>query len=118
MLQLLLWWTGVFSNAVIIKPYVCDNHRRQELFSRWIGRVMVLIALVLIVVPTSFAFSSKELVNEQADILLVGFGVILIWTWVYYRIFRTRIIYAEYIKNRDAWIQGVDQSVLECIPPL
>lgn len=118
MLQLIVWWTGVFSNAVVIRPYVCDHHRRQELGSRWIGRVMLLIASALMLVPTILAFSKTKFVNERASVLLVCLGFCLLWAWVYYRIFRTRLIYAEQIKKRDAWIQGVHPSVLDHIPPL
>jgi hypothetical protein len=118
LLPLLIWWTGVFSPAVIIKPYVCADHRRRELMWRWFGRVIVVVGITMLVVPTYFVATRKPLLSEREDVHLVMIGLILVWIWVYYRIFRRRIIYAKYIKKRDAWIEGVHPSVLYQVPLL
>ncbi|HTQ38198.1 MAG TPA: hypothetical protein VMJ32_04185 [Pirellulales bacterium] len=111
---LLIWWWGVFSASVVIKPYFCDKHRQAELLLRWLGRVMVSVASALIVVPIILAVNQR---NFRA-LPLVSIGTLLLCAWVYYRIFRRKLLYAAQIVRSDAWIEDVHPSVLKCVPVL
>jgi hypothetical protein len=109
-MQLLLWWTGVFSLAIIIKPYLCARHRKQELQSRWIGYAILLIALAMIACP--FVWIAKRWHLPNNIVILLPVGTMLLSAWVYYRIFRPRLFYAAHISRSDAWIDSVDSSIL------
>jgi hypothetical protein len=114
-MQFLLWWTGVFSPAVLIKPYLCAKHRKRELQSRWIGYVILLIAIAMTACP--FVWIAKGW-HLNSIVILLPFGTMLLSAWVYYRIFRLRLFYAAHISRRDAWIDSVDSSILALVPTL
>jgi hypothetical protein len=115
LLQLLVWFTGVFAPSVTIKPYLCDYHHKKELLSRWKGHILILIALPMIIIPTVMALKGAE---SPTLFTAIAVGTGLAWVWVYYRIFRRRVIWARQIKKWDAWIPDVDPAVLALIPEL
>jgi hypothetical protein len=110
-LPLLIWAAPIFLPSVLVNPYVCPAHRKQELSSRRIGHVLISIAITLIAIVLVLTITTKR--ESPAIMLLVGLGPLLTWVWVYYRIYRRRILWAVRINKNDAWIEGVHQSVLD-----
>ena len=110
-LPLVIWAAPIFSPSVLVKPYVCPVHRKQELSSRLIGHVLISIAIALIAIVLVLTITTKR--ESPAMMLLVCLGPLLTWAWVYYRIFRRRILWAVRIHKNDAWIEGVHQSVVD-----
>jgi hypothetical protein len=105
----------LFGLSVSIKPYFCAAHRKKELIRRRIGHAIITIAIAMFVIPMIFRMGDSESMVKYA---LLASGSLLFWGWIFYRIFRRRIIWAEGIKKRDAWIPDVDPSVLALIPEL
>jgi len=116
MIHVLVLWFGMFAPSVTLEPFFCTKHRGQELRSRWIGHTMLLLTTLMITIPIMLAVFGADFPIAYAA---AAMGAILFWlVWWPYRIFRRRIVYAEYIKQRDAWLQGVHQSIMEQITAL
>jgi len=112
----LVMFLGIFSPSVIIRPFFCTMHRKEELQSRWMGHSILLLAISMMVIPLVVWYAIGTFSRDLGLVFTVGW--LLCGVWVYYRIFRRRIVYAEYIKQSDVWIQGVHQSVMEQITAL
>jgi hypothetical protein len=76
---------------------------------------MLVLAIAMLVIPFFLALNGKD---SPGMYEVAGFGAALAWAWVYYRIFRHRLLYAVYIKQRDAWIEGIPQSIMEQVTAL
>jgi hypothetical protein len=110
-LQFLVPITGIFSPSVTIRPSVCALHRNQERNSRWLGHTLLLIAVGLVVVPLM-----AEVPGGTS--FFVALSLPVGYAWVYYRIFRPRILWAQQIRRNDAWLEEVHESVLNSVPLL
>jgi hypothetical protein len=116
LLQFLVPITGIFSDSVTVRPSVCTRHRTEERTSRRVGHAMLLLAIAMVGAPLVLDFGGADVGEGVA--ILAALALPLGWVWAYYRIFRSRIVWAKQIRKRDAWIEGVHQSVLHRVPVL
>lgn len=115
-LQVLVPITGVFSRSIIIRVNVCNRHRKEELLSRWLGHAIVLFAAAIFITPIIVFTLVPSAPREIA--MIMPLAVVVGWVWVYYRIFRPRIAWADFIDDHDVWIENVHKSVLLLLPPV
>jgi hypothetical protein len=114
-MEIAVWSTGIFSRSVTIKPYICERHRSPEVRNRIIGYLILVAGIGSLVAGFVMAISKHE---GEAMIAMLVSGPCLIWGWVFYRVFRGRLLYANYIKDRVGWIENVHESILRAAPPL
>jgi hypothetical protein len=79
-------------------------------------RPLLALAIAMMTIPLVLWLAGGDFSDNSA--LTFTAGWLLVWAWVYYRIFRSRIVYANHIKQKDAWIQGVHPSIMEQITAL
>ena len=110
------WAGGIFSRAISLTPFVCATHRRPEINARRVGHVLLAAGLAMII--GGIGLVMKDPTATDVWLVPLSTGPMLVWGWMFYRLHRGRLLYANYIKDRVGWIENVHESILRAAPPL